>query len=284
MPKIRGIIEYGRDFIKTPMRNQLGKMIWKISQNLYHRRGMELPKLPLKKKSKFFVYFSPKSKSYYLDPKEWEKRNEENKWNKIEWKLIKKQKGICPFCKVKLDHNQPNHIHHLKAVKDGGDNSLGNLQLIHQECHNQLHYQQIEKPKAFEEIKTMLEIRRVEKEAKTKYQEQIRIKDQQKKLAKLETMRMDSIEVSFRKWLQVKKNQGLARKLKKIGYDYNGLLKGTDEEVYPILAMIGITPAILQGNPTLTMLEKIEQETTEKSRQYIKGLVNETQTTLEEEL
>lgn len=256
LPKIRGVIEYGRDFLKTPMRKQLGKMIWNINQFLYQRREIKLPELPVRKRTKGRIYFSPKAKSFYLDPKEWKDRNEERKWNKIEQKLSQQQKGICTLCKAKLEN--PVNIHHIKAVKNGGDNSLGNLLLIHTECHNQLHYQQIQKQKSFELMQPLIEIKKVEKEAKEKYQQELQRLSAKKIQIEQNKILFGIKEVEFRKWLMVKKNQGLAKKLNKIGIETPK--DWSDEDIIPMLVAKGIRPINLQGNPTLSSLQRIMNE------------------------
>jgi len=256
LPKIRGVIEYGRDFIKTPMSKQLEKMVWNINQFLYQRREVKLPELPIRKRTKSRIYFSPKAKSFYLDPKEWEKRSDERKWNKIEQKLFQRQNGICTLCKAKLEN--PVNIHHIKAIKDGGDNSLNNLLLIHTECHNQLHYQQIQKQKSFELMQPLFEIKKVENMAKEKYQQELQRLRAKKIQIEQNRILFGLREVEFRKWLMVKKNQGLAKKLNKIGFEIP--MDYSDEDIMRMLVVKGIRPDNLQGNPTLSSLKRIINE------------------------
>jgi len=90
-------------------------MWWNIGKDLHQRRNLKLPELPVRKRTKSFLYFSPTAKSYYLEIKEWDARDEEKKWNKIEWKLIGKPDGKGTCCGIKLDHHQPNQIHHLNS-------------------------------------------------------------------------------------------------------------------------------------------------------------------------
>jgi len=269
LPKIRGVIEYGRDFIKTPMRKQIGKMIWDINQALFKRREVKLPELPVRR-TKSYVYFSPKSKSYYLDPKEWDARDEEKKWNKIEWKLLGKQGGICPICKVKLDHNQENNIHHLKPINEGGDNSLGNLLLIHKECHNQVHYQQIEKQKALPKLKELIEIKRREKLAIAQYQKYKQGMTEWIKRQEEFDLIQETIAVSYRTWKPEKIRSQLKKiKLTKIGTQTIDAKKDSIESLIETLATNGIYQEYLKGDPTLTLIERIANQHMEKYKQLV---------------
>ena len=75
----------------------------------------------------------------------WEKREISKTRNKIYQapvmeKLFKSQKGRCAYCKQIFDEDlSATHKHHLRPRSEGGDWKLGNLRLLHSECHNSLH-------------------------------------------------------------------------------------------------------------------------------------------------
>nr|YP_009514394.1 putative reverse transcriptase and intron maturase [Caulerpa lentillifera]AXG75898.1 putative reverse transcriptase and intron maturase [Caulerpa lentillifera]QUV75634.1 hypothetical protein [Caulerpa lentillifera] len=50
-------------------------------------------------------------------------------------KLIKRQKGICPFCKGTFDHNSKMDVDHIIPISQGGKDTYSNLQLLHRHCH-----------------------------------------------------------------------------------------------------------------------------------------------------
>jgi RNA-directed DNA polymerase len=54
-------------------------------------------------------------------------------------KIWQKQKGSCPVCKqlIRTDHEWDQH--HIQSRKEGGEDKLGNLVLLHPTCHRQLH-------------------------------------------------------------------------------------------------------------------------------------------------
>jgi RNA-directed DNA polymerase len=77
----------------------------------------------------------------------WEKR--EQKLTEIQIhskrmeKLWKRQKGLCPTCEETITAedigNSKVHTHHCLPRSQGGDNSLNNLELLHDECHRKIH-------------------------------------------------------------------------------------------------------------------------------------------------
>lgn len=58
-------------------------------------------------------------------------------------RLYREQSGQCVWCNQQFTKSDVNdrqlHIHHLKPVSMGGKWRLGNLRLIHSECHAQVH-------------------------------------------------------------------------------------------------------------------------------------------------
>ena len=58
-------------------------------------------------------------------------------------RLFKRQKGRCEFCRQPFNQEDiqesATHKHHLKPRSEGGNWKLGNLRLLHSECHTSLH-------------------------------------------------------------------------------------------------------------------------------------------------
>jgi RNA-directed DNA polymerase len=54
-------------------------------------------------------------------------------------KLAKKQFHLCPNCNESLYNEEELHIHHIKSKKQGGKDSYGNLVIVHELCHRQIH-------------------------------------------------------------------------------------------------------------------------------------------------
>ena len=75
----------------------------------------------------------------------WEKRELSKTRDKIYGsptidRLFVKQKGRCAYCnQIFGDDISDIHKHHLKPRSEGGDWKLGNLRLLHSECHTSLH-------------------------------------------------------------------------------------------------------------------------------------------------
>ncbi len=53
--------------------------------------------------------------------------------------LWKRQGGRCPKCSQKLDLYRGWNVHHVQYRCHGGSNALDNLELLHPNCHRQLH-------------------------------------------------------------------------------------------------------------------------------------------------
>ncbi len=50
------------------------------------------------------------------------------------------QQGLCPICDQRITQETGWHAHHILRRVDGGNNTSGNLILVHPNCHNQIHY------------------------------------------------------------------------------------------------------------------------------------------------
>lgn len=91
-----------------------------------------------------------KIKSDYnpFDP-EWEVYSEERfcklamehiKHRKRLFNIWKNQKGKCLLCKERITAESGWNLHHIVRLGNGGTEKLSNLQLLHPNCHRQVHY------------------------------------------------------------------------------------------------------------------------------------------------
>ena len=77
----------------------------------------------------------------------WKKREEKLAMHQIYSKrmgqLWERQKGLCPTCEEPITSedigNSKVHQHHCLPRCQGGDASLNNLELLHDECHRKIH-------------------------------------------------------------------------------------------------------------------------------------------------
>ncbi|MDM8517237.1 HNH endonuclease signature motif containing protein [Desulfobacterales bacterium HSG16] len=58
--------------------------------------------------------------------------------------LWKKQNGKCPVCQQRIDDETKWHQHHITWKVHGGKDTLGNLVLLHPNCHRQVHSLKLE--------------------------------------------------------------------------------------------------------------------------------------------
>eukprot|EP00191_Tetraselmis_sp_GSL018_P020990 CAMPEP_0177577902 /NCGR_PEP_ID=MMETSP0419_2-20121207/34_1 /TAXON_ID=582737 /ORGANISM="Tetraselmis sp., Strain GSL018" /LENGTH=460 /DNA_ID=CAMNT_0019066253 /DNA_START=1906 /DNA_END=3288 /DNA_ORIENTATION=- len=58
-------------------------------------------------------------------------------------KLAKKQYHICPICYETLYNDEELHVHHMKPKRLGGKDTYGNLVILHELCHRQIHSQKL---------------------------------------------------------------------------------------------------------------------------------------------
>lgn len=81
---------------------------------------------------------NPADCDYFLD----RKLKSRIKKDSFHGALMKRQNGVCPVCGkdiVGADWDEPLHVHHLLARKDGGKDNVSNLMLLHEECHYKAH-------------------------------------------------------------------------------------------------------------------------------------------------
>jgi RNA-directed DNA polymerase len=74
----------------------------------------------------------------------WEKRLANKQY--LQWggyqsrlKLSKKQYHVCPICNDSLHNDEELHVHHIKPKKLGGKDTYGNMVILHELCHRQIH-------------------------------------------------------------------------------------------------------------------------------------------------
>lgn len=73
-----------------------------------------------------------------------EKRKKEKLESKIRLKLFKKYNNTCPVCNESLLGLEKVEIHHIKPKKEGGKNTIRNLQPLHRICHVKITHGQID--------------------------------------------------------------------------------------------------------------------------------------------
>lgn len=56
-----------------------------------------------------------------------------------EQRIAKRQDSLCEKCGATLFNGELLHLHHVKPKKDGGEDGIHNLRLIHLCCHQQVH-------------------------------------------------------------------------------------------------------------------------------------------------
>ena len=67
--------------------------------------------------------------------------------------LMFREKGLCQLCRKEFTKGNSSHIHHCKQRKDSGSNSVKNLALLHEKCHEKLHKKGLElkSPKSYKD-------------------------------------------------------------------------------------------------------------------------------------
>ena len=76
----------------------------------------------------------------YFEKRELDKWVRNNKFDIKGKQLRKRQLSKCPQCGHFIYANDAVEIHHKVYKTEGGSNNLDNLQLLHQNCHKQLHH------------------------------------------------------------------------------------------------------------------------------------------------
>jgi RNA-directed DNA polymerase len=105
----------------------------------------QIDKIPIKR----FIKVHRDRRVYNMRDKEyWKIREYTNAKNSIYGspvmtRLFRRQHGKCDYCgNLMTDEHIKSteiHRHHMKPRSEGGDDRLGNLRLLHLDCHNSLH-------------------------------------------------------------------------------------------------------------------------------------------------
>ena len=54
-------------------------------------------------------------------------------------RLFRKQRAICPMCKAVIRDDEEINVHHLQPKLLAGKDDIGNLALVHTNCHHSHH-------------------------------------------------------------------------------------------------------------------------------------------------
>jgi len=76
----------------------------------------------------------------------WARRNAEKSkdFTPSKQKMSKRQEHVCPNCGETLYNGEELHKNHIVPRAQGGKNTYDNLQLVHVECHKQIHKHKVE--------------------------------------------------------------------------------------------------------------------------------------------
>jgi RNA-directed DNA polymerase len=121
---------------------------WVFAVNTRDRKGKEITislrtaaSVPIKRHVKIKSEANPYDPEWdlYLEQRERLAMNEIAKWKKF-GNLAIDQKCLCPECGEALKADQDWQLHHIVAKAFGGTDALGNLTLLHTNCHRKLHH------------------------------------------------------------------------------------------------------------------------------------------------
>jgi RNA-directed DNA polymerase len=130
---------YGRNYEEQQI---IGKRLFDIETNTVLKRMASIPIKRFVKVRQDMRVFDENARGY------WENREYRNAKDSIYGsatltQLFRRQKGKCSYCKQPITDNQVRESaiekHHLKPRSEGGNWKLGNLRLLHAECHNSIH-------------------------------------------------------------------------------------------------------------------------------------------------
>lgn len=140
----------GRKWIKNRYFHKIGSRNWVFAAKVRKNNGKtDFMKLYLAASTPIRRHVKIKSEAYPYDMV-WESYFEERKIHKVKddlalygrvKKLWQSQKGKCPICHKDLTMETGWHTHHVIPKLQGGKGILSNLQLLHPNCHRQLHSQ-----------------------------------------------------------------------------------------------------------------------------------------------
>ena len=84
--------------------------------------------------------YDPAWKGYIEErEKEKTKRRLQRRRKEQEVEVYKQQEGTCTVCRRRLALSDGIHLHHIKYRSKGGKDTIGNLMMLHPDCHRQIH-------------------------------------------------------------------------------------------------------------------------------------------------
>ena len=125
-----------------------GNKTWMFAANTTTTNGKPIQvKLAKASDTKIVRHIKIKAEANPYDPKQ-EQYFEDRLGRKMEGSLIGKtklkwlwwsQEKKCPHCGEKITKETGWHIHHILPKSEGGKDNIGNLTLVHPNCHRQIH-------------------------------------------------------------------------------------------------------------------------------------------------
>lgn len=85
--------------------------------------------------------YLPEHEDYFADRVDRKMRTHLEGRRKLTW-IWKGQQGKCSMCGEKITRETGWHLHHIVRRTDGGSDKCSNLEMLHPNCHNQLHVKQ----------------------------------------------------------------------------------------------------------------------------------------------
>ena len=136
-----------KKYRKSRYFDEHGTRRWQFMDRDTNLRIVFMKHIPIKR----FVQVKGGQRVFDADAKDyWQKREHINAKNSIYAEtailtLFGKQKGRCEYCHKNITQddvqNRQIHKHHFVPRCEGGQKGLGNLRLLHRECHTKLHSQ-----------------------------------------------------------------------------------------------------------------------------------------------
>ncbi len=147
---IRRHLNKGRKWIKTRYFHRFGSRDWIFAAKIRKEHGKtDFMKMYWTTDTLIRRHVKIKAEAHPYDMV-WESYFEERKVQKVKnaltlygrvKKLWQAQKGKCPICQKDFTMKTGWHMHHVIPKLQGGKDTLSNLQLLHPNCHRQLHSQ-----------------------------------------------------------------------------------------------------------------------------------------------
>ena len=101
-----------------------------------------LSELPIKRHTPILSSANPFDPEYeqYFENRHVQKWNSKSGNRKLKIvRLFARQKGKCPVCSEMIADNSDVHVHFIKSLLGGGNETYDNMLLLHPNCHRQIH-------------------------------------------------------------------------------------------------------------------------------------------------